>query len=395
MRPRTWIGGLAAALCVAAFARAQAQRPEAVVTAQEVEVRSGPSAKLYATSKLRQGDRVRIVEEKDSGWLAIEPPLGSFSWIKAAAIQRLDARQGVVHTGSSEVLVGSALVADEPTQISTRLVAGAAVVILEDRPAQKGGEQWLPIQPPPQEVRYIPASAVAKAAPPVQAVSAPAPAASATPAAGGSSLDPLLAQAQAAENAGDLTKAEALYTQLARTTRDPQVQQLGSTKVEAIRQRLRGTAAAYTPAAPVSQAPAAPAAYTPPAAAAAPPSGYVYGQPVPPAPQPQQAVSQYTYQRDPSAPLTQQSPMPQPRPAAVPPQWSPPGYLRHAALKVEARPTYALESSEGMLRLYVCPGPGMNLEPYVGRNVTVYGPAVYSGELRTNYMLVNQVNPVP
>lgn len=394
MRPRTWIGGLAAAVCVASVVRAQAPHAEAVVTAQEVQVLSGPSAKYYPTSKLRAGDRVRVVEEKEGGWLAIEPPLGSFSWIKASTIDR-HGKVAIV-SGPSDVLVGSALVPDEPTVQQTRLQQGAQVVIFEDRPAQKGADQWYPIQPPPQEVRYIPASAVIRAATPVQTVSAPAGA----PAAATSSLDPLLAQAQAAENAGNYAEADRLFRQLYATTRDPQVQQACVTHLDAIAPRLRASAAAYTPPAPAYQPPApayqapAPPAYAPPVTAPAPAPGYAYGQPCPPAPQPQQAVSQYASQPAQPASFSRAPAMPQPQANSAPAIWSNPGYLRHSSLSVAARQTYALESSEGFLRLYVTAAPGVNLEPYVGKNVALYGPTVYSSELKTNYMQVQQVNPV-
>jgi hypothetical protein len=45
--------------------------------------------------------------------------------------------------------------------------------------------------------------------------------------------------------------------------------------------------------------------------------------------------------------------------------------------------------------MYVTGMPGLNLEPYVNRVVELFGPMVYRGDLRTNYMTASQVRPVP
>jgi hypothetical protein len=73
-----------------------------------------------------------------------------------------------------------------------------------------------------------------------------------------------------------------------------------------------------------------------------------------------------------------------------------PGRLYRAPFSIVAdRQTYYLEPSGGQLRLYVTAKPGFNLEPYVYHNVELYGPMIYSGPLRTNYMEVVQVTPLP
>jgi len=43
--------------------------------------------------------------------------------------------------------------------------------------------------------------------------------------------------------------------------------------------------------------------------------------------------------------------------------------------------------------MYVAAGPDVNLVPYLEREVYLYGPVVYSGELRNNFMTVVQVRP--
>jgi hypothetical protein len=52
---------------------------------------------------------------------------------------------------------------------------------------------------------------------------------------------------------------------------------------------------------------------------------------------------------------------------------------------------YALEGDG--VRYYVIPR-GVDLEPYVGQNVEISGPAVYKAELRANYIEALQVRPL-
>ena len=75
-------------------------------------------------------------------------------------------------------------------------------------------------------------------------------------------------------------------------------------------------------------------------------------------------------------------------------QWSDAGWLRRAAYYLDNRPTYVLESSQGYPRLYVTAQPGLNLEPYLGSPVKLYGPMVYRGDIKTNYMTAVQVTPL-
>src|SRR4051812_13562211 len=69
---------------------------EMSISVPEVEVRSGPSSKLYPTGKLRQGERVIVVRESrvQAGWLEIQPPPGSFSWVKAKSIKQVNTQTG-------------------------------------------------------------------------------------------------------------------------------------------------------------------------------------------------------------------------------------------------------------------------------------------------------------
>lgn len=72
-----------------------------------------------------------------------------------------------------------------------------------------------------------------------------------------------------------------------------------------------------------------------------------------------------------------------------------PGRLRRAGFFVDGKQAYVLEDSTGRPHLYVTAQPGVHLEPYINRIVTLTGPTVYRGDLRANYMTVVQVQPLP
>src|SRR5258708_5309960 len=109
---------LTASLSLAQTAQAQTLPAEMVVTLPQVEVRSGPTTKYQATSVLKQGDRVLVLRQsKDQpGWLAIQPPAGSFSWINAKYVKLVNPRTGYVDIDDAPapVLPGSAVVNKAP-----------------------------------------------------------------------------------------------------------------------------------------------------------------------------------------------------------------------------------------------------------------------------------------
>src|SRR5262245_39036368 len=105
---RVWtLTGIALLLGLCGSALADPVPYSARITIPEVEVRSGPSLKYYATSRLRQGAPVRVVAVQGE-WLAIEPPApDSFDWIHTRFIEQ----QGIyawVRGDDVPVLIGSA-----------------------------------------------------------------------------------------------------------------------------------------------------------------------------------------------------------------------------------------------------------------------------------------------
>ena len=92
---------------------------------------------------------------------------------------------------------------------------------------------------------------------------------------------------------------------------------------------------------------------------------------------------------------TAQSSYPSGRGPAAVAQSSGPGRLRPAGRFVDARRAYALDNSQGRPIMYVTEQPGVNLEPYLNRNVELYGDVVYRMDLRAYVMTATRVTPLP
>ena len=133
---------------------------EAVVDVEDGDdVWSGPNAKkFYPTTHLKRGDRVKVVRHDYGGWCMIEPPQGSFSWIRAAHVQKHDATHGSLKSNRIVVHVGSELNPDDFTTIQAELSKDADIEILGEKTFQSGDEAprvMLKIAPPKGEWRWI------------------------------------------------------------------------------------------------------------------------------------------------------------------------------------------------------------------------------------------------
>jgi hypothetical protein len=391
---------LSAALVSATLALAEpATAPQEATLTRETEVRSGPSPEFYVTTKLPAGSRVHIVKELEGGWLGIEPPPGSFNWVKDVLIER-HGNTAIVLSDAS-LLVGSKEVNKQPSALSTiKVKAGSQVVILDTAMNDADGLVWWPIQPPPAELRYIAADAV-KASSAVQAATVPLVPPAPTPAAAATATalnnDVLWQQAEQAERAGNYAEAIRLLVQLADQKKNDQEQWL---RVQNRIQFLQLTQRNATPGRPTDSF------YSTPAITV---SRVVQGQPVSYAPtggwvpQGQTHVTptpQYTYTSS-SAMVQPVVPMPAPttfggygqaQPANVASMQSVgPGRFRRAPFYLDQKPAYALEDDRGNVLTYATASPNVNLDLYVYKTVTLQGSLIYNGHLKRNYMNVNGV----
>ncbi len=321
-------------------APAQSVMGEMVIGVKEVEIRSGPSTDFYPTAKLYQGARVKVVkEEKEQpGWIAIQPPAESVSWINAQHVLRGQNTQIAAVIGKEPVPVRpGGLVGGKPPVERVKIQPGTLVVVVGKEEVKDSGT-WLPIQPVPQEVRYIPASAVQPApgplAPPPAVASANVPAT-------------LLAQADQALSQGNVQQAMALYRQVVEHPAADYQQRTWS------QNRL----ASMT--------------------------------------RPQSATPQWAGQSPNLS--TQTTAFTRTNPAATASQWSVWGQLRATAFHKDGQPMYVLEDRRGTPLLYVATQPGFTLRDYIGKTVTLYGPVTYRSDdyLRAHYMTASHVATLP
>jgi hypothetical protein len=444
MRPARILLATALALAVTWPARGEAVY-QATVRTDGAEVRSKPGTEptVYVTHKLLRGTTLQVVEKIANGWLKVDPPRGSFSWVNTRALRPADGAPGVwvvaATDGQVPVYVGSPYKPGKPDVLGTTLARGAQVIAVgEPRPSEDGDGSWLPILPPPGEFRYVREADVsapgaepstgartgpvggAAALPPVPDTTPKAPRPQTSedvhvPAAGrAADVDPLFQRAEQLERSGDPLGAARLYDQLGNkyAASDHQAAMQYFSRAA----WLRGGSAPATAPRTVSEADA------------------LYQQ----ARQYEQAgdwaeaskvyfrlgdmfkdtnygVSMQYYNR--AAWLRQvRPPAPRANPtppaagattgttAAAPPpstvvqaggrtvQMVGPGVLARSTYPIDGRPTYVLESAQAQVIAYLTPEAGVDLEHYLGQTVDVLGQLVPRADLpNKKYMTVAKV----
>jgi hypothetical protein len=253
----------------------------------------------------------------------------------------VDARYAYVDCDPAKpvpVLPGSTLVNQEPNRESMKLTAGTVLVIV-DRPMTVNGESWLPVQPHPSEVRYIPAESVR----PAQTVTTTTTTPNWTLTPQGYVGNNVLAEAEKALRENDINRAKQLFQHVANNAVD------ANQKVYALN-RLAALQNPYsTTSNPKDEARTAFSPGTP-------------------------TIPGLTTLR--------------------PDAWSQYGRLRDLQMKREdGQPIYALEDSGGKILTYVTTNPGKSLTMYVGRVVAVYGPTMWRPEsaVKLQYVVASHV----
>lgn len=132
----------------------------AVISAPEIQVRSGPDAGFYATSQLRRGDRVEVYYETED-WCAIRPPVGSFSWVSAKYVELGTNNIGTVIVDELASRIGSEN-SEFCETVQVKLKKGEKILVLDrrDTPENEISPAWLKIAPPSGEYRWIEQNAI-------------------------------------------------------------------------------------------------------------------------------------------------------------------------------------------------------------------------------------------
>lgn len=123
----------------------------AYVNSADVYVRSGPGRDYYPTDKLAKGQEVEVYRHDPGGWLAIRPPRGSYSWVSARHLDIAKDDLAVVNSERVVARVGSTL-GDMRDVIQVRLEKDERVELLE---APAADSPWCKIAPPAGEFRWV------------------------------------------------------------------------------------------------------------------------------------------------------------------------------------------------------------------------------------------------
>ncbi|MFN5756629.1 MAG: hypothetical protein ACK48M_07570 [Planctomycetia bacterium] len=186
------------------------------VAAAHTYLRAGPSNDFYPTERLAHGATVEVwsIDPAGSGYCAVRPVAGSFSWIRAADVDD-ESRMGETPDGAAAgartggytgVIVADGAVARIGSQLNdlrhvaqVSLEAGERVRVIEQVRITEGRHAglWARIEPPAGEFRW--ALLADLALPPALAALAPQPTLDAEAATGASAAEAALAIKEAGE----------------------------------------------------------------------------------------------------------------------------------------------------------------------------------------------------
>ena len=142
-----------AAMSSSAFAQIQEGFPYmAKVSVQNVAARSGPGMTYYPTQALPVGSVVEVYCELPTGWAAIRPPQGRFSWVRGKFLEVQADGPGRITEDNAASGVGSELL-DSRDVVQVRMRKDELVEVIQK--TNIGSEEWYRISPPSGEFRWV------------------------------------------------------------------------------------------------------------------------------------------------------------------------------------------------------------------------------------------------
>ncbi len=375
-----------------------AQFPYEAVVTTRVKVRSGASENHYQTGYLETGDRVIVVRDAGSGWLAIEPPKDSFSWICAGDDDKVFVRE--INSKEGEVVADNVLV-----RIGTRqddrfrdypqikLKRGDRVEILDKKTSGQGqlAKLWYKISPPAGEVRFISAQFVQAASgrrpaqrqntssitrPPGADDELPRPRpgkmveedpdermnevdSNTPPVKNAPGRNPLeraniaykeMMSRSIAER--EVARVRTLYEQAAEWAQDDADHALIAQRLEELQMQQARKAKYDELNRLLSQSK-----------------------------QRDEAILSLNRKKEGDS-------------TAAAPRFDGSGVLRRSSAMIDGKPAFTLGSPQGGIRYYVTPSPGIDLTKYLDQTVAVRGPVRYRMEVRAQHITVRDVTPI-
>lgn len=146
------------------------QEYSAYVIRHSVPIWSGPGGDYPVSSRLGIGSKVNVFREGAGGWLAIEPPEGSYSWVEDRYLEAGDDGYAECLADDAPCYVGSRFNTDRRI-VHVRLRKGEVVNVLGESYVRPGAK-WYKIEPPAGEFRWIKKDDVARSVPNTAAISA-------------------------------------------------------------------------------------------------------------------------------------------------------------------------------------------------------------------------------
>lgn len=139
---------------------AQDSKSETVfVSSKQAQIRSGPSKDDYPTSLVERGTPLKSFHETEDGWLAIQPPPGSFSWVPATSGYLLPGGKSLEITAEESVSwIGTKLGIAKQYRWQVELNPGEQLVVVGEASRQSSNGQsslWYRVAPPNGEFRWI------------------------------------------------------------------------------------------------------------------------------------------------------------------------------------------------------------------------------------------------
>ncbi|WP_146452904.1 SH3 domain-containing protein [Bythopirellula polymerisocia] len=157
------ISCLAIALALSSSAQCEVTFPYvAYISVPQTFARGGPGQEYYPTLQLPQGHAVEVYRHDSEGWCAVRPPEGSFCWIAAHEIHRLDNNTAEIAVESAIARVGSS-VSPARSAVQVLLHRGEQLQLLPS--AANDDPRWIRIAPPAGEFRWIAASSLSRTPP--------------------------------------------------------------------------------------------------------------------------------------------------------------------------------------------------------------------------------------
>ena len=149
----------------------------AFVSVSHALIHSGPAEDFYPTDQLKHGTAVEVFHQTDSGWAAIRPPKGSFSWVVAADAYLLPGGRMIEITAPHSVSwIGTALGTAKQYRWQVKLQPGEQLALLGEETVMDGDGReslWYKIAPPSGEFRWIQAGLISRE-PPARLTGSPA-----------------------------------------------------------------------------------------------------------------------------------------------------------------------------------------------------------------------------